>query len=246
MATISDLIGLLFPILNLHVDTLACHASQLRVAGYLPDEDENLTAAEAATFLAVVAGARAPTEAVEAARVFTGLPLIGVEDYYGNPAPGTVGGIVGRSRSFVAALEYSIDRATQPGRTLDEPVTIGVLRNLRAPAALIALGRPAADGTRHEAWLIFAPPASLSGDTASGAFSASSQRLHVWAYLPAVAIPLLGDLLAGRRDVAAEGCNARPGMAAVFNQRRGQVVQLPAPRSLRVAARVGRRLRGAK
>jgi len=74
MATISDLIGLLFPILNLHVDTLACHASQLRVAGYLPDEDENLTAAEAATFLAVVAGARAPTEAVEAARVFASLP----------------------------------------------------------------------------------------------------------------------------------------------------------------------------
>ena len=53
---------------------LARHASQLRVGCYLPDEDENLAALEAATFLAVVAGARAPTEAVEAARVFASLP----------------------------------------------------------------------------------------------------------------------------------------------------------------------------
>jgi hypothetical protein len=60
MATISDLIGLLFPILNLHASTLVRHASQLRVGGYLPDEDENLAALEAATFLALVTGARGP------------------------------------------------------------------------------------------------------------------------------------------------------------------------------------------
>jgi hypothetical protein len=54
MATISDLVSLLFPIVGLHVSTLVRHASQLRVAGFLPSEDENLAALEAATFLAVV------------------------------------------------------------------------------------------------------------------------------------------------------------------------------------------------
>ena len=261
MANISSLIALLFPIVGLHVDTLARHASQLRVAGFLPDEDADLSALEAATFLAVVAGARPPTEAVEAARVFAGLPLIGTEDYRENPATGAVGGtrlgladlppppgslLASMRPSFVAALEYSIHLAMQPDRKLDEPMTIGILRNLKAPVALIALGQPTADGTRHEVRLLFAPAASLSADEPSGAWLASSQRLQVWAYVPAVVIPLLGDLLADRLDVTAEGRDARPGMAAVFDQRRGQVVQLPAPRSLRVAARAGRRLRGAE
>ena len=146
----------------------------------------------------------------------------------------------------MAALEYSIHLAMQPDRKLDEPMTIGILRNLKAPVALIALGQPTADSTRHETRLMFAPAASLSADTASGAFKAGSQRMQVWAYLPAITIPLLGDLLADRLDVTAEGRDARPAMAAVFDQRRGQVVKLPAPRSLRVAARAGRRLRGAE
>jgi hypothetical protein len=125
-------------------------------------------------------------------------------------------------------------------------MTIGIMRNLNAPVAMISVGQPTTDGTWHEVRLIFAPAAALSADTASGAFKAGSQRMQVWAYLPAVVIPLLGDLLADRLDVTAEGRDARPGMAAVFDQRRGQVVQLPAPRSLRVAARAGRRLRGAE
>jgi len=107
--------------------------------------------------------------------------------------------------------------------------------------SLIAIGRAETDSTWREARLIFAP-----SDAASRAGSARSQRMQVWAYLPAITIPLLGDLLADRLDVTAEGRDARPGMAAVFDQRRGQVVQLPAPRSLRVAARAGRRLRGAE
>ena len=85
MATISDLIGLLSPILGLHASTLVRHASQLRVGGFLPHEDENLAAGEAAVFLAAATGARAPTESVEAARVFTALPLIKVEDYREDP-----------------------------------------------------------------------------------------------------------------------------------------------------------------
>jgi hypothetical protein len=105
-------------------------------------------------------------------------------------------------RSFVAALEYSIHLAMQPDRKLDElPTSIGILRNLKAPVALIALGQPAVDGVWHEVRLIFAPSDALSGDTASGAFAAASQRMQVWAYLPAITIPLLGDLLADRLDV---------------------------------------------
>ena len=62
MANVSDLIGSLYPILNLHTSTLTRHASQLRVAGFLPAEDENLAALEAATFLAAVTGSRAPAK----------------------------------------------------------------------------------------------------------------------------------------------------------------------------------------
>jgi hypothetical protein len=68
MANVSDLIGSLYPILNLHTSTLTRHASQLRVAGFLPDEDEDLAALEAAVFLAAVTGSRAPSEVIEVAR----------------------------------------------------------------------------------------------------------------------------------------------------------------------------------
>jgi hypothetical protein len=238
------------------------HAWQLRVAGFLPAEDENLAAFEAAVFLAAVTGSRAPTEAVEAARVFASLPLIGIEEAFEDPMTGAVGGtrlgiadlpppagslLASARRSFLATLEYAIHLAMQPDRKPDEmPMTIGILRNLKAPLARISLGRPPVDGTWHEVRLFYAPADALSGDTASGAFEASNQHMQVWANLPAVVIPLLGDLLADRLDVIAEGRDARPVMAAVFDQRRGQVVQLPAPRSLRVAARAGRRLRGAE
>jgi hypothetical protein len=194
MATISDLIGLLFPILNLHASTLVRHASTLRVAGFLPAEDENLAAVEAAVFLATVTGSRAPTEAVEAARVFASLPLIGVEDYHENPATGAVGGtrlgiadpqhppaslLASARPSFVAALEYCIHPAMAQDRQLEEPMTIGILRNLKAPLARISLGRPTTDGTWHEVRLFYAPADALSGDTASGAFRASSQHMQV-------------------------------------------------------------------
>jgi hypothetical protein len=260
VANISDLISALYPIVGLHTSTLARHASHLRVAGFLPDEDENLSALEAATFLAVVAGARAPTEAVEAARVFANLPLIGVEEAHENPTTGAVGGTrraissltvpsdeqsplwANARRSFVTALEVVIHQAQDPARKLEElPTAIGILRNLQFPVALIAIGRAETDSTWREARLIFAP-----SDAASRAGSARDQRMQVWAYLPAITIPLLGDLLADRLDVTAEGRDARPGTAAVFDQRRGQVVQLPAPRSLRVPARAGRRPRGAE
>jgi hypothetical protein len=242
MATIDALINLLYPLVGLHVSTLARHASQLRFGGFLPDEDADLSALEVATFLAVVTGARAPTEAVEAARVFASLPLIGVEDYRETPATGAVGGtrwgiadlppppaslLASARRSFVAALEYSIHLAMQPDRKLEElPTAIGIMRNLRDPYALIAFGRAEADGTWREARLSFGPDTSLPPARLANAV----RRLEVWAYLPAITIPLLGDLLADRLDVTAEGRDARPGMAAVFDQRRGQVVQLPAPR----------------
>jgi hypothetical protein len=231
MATISDLIGLLFRILNLHASTLVRHASQLRVAGFLPAEDENLAAVEAAVeaavFLAAVTGSRAPTEAVEAARVFTSLPLIGVEDYHENPATGVVGGtrkgIAGQhppsdeqdplwasaSRSFVAALEFSIHRAQAPDFKLEElPTAIGILRNLRFPVALIAIGRREVDGVWREGRLLFGPADAVDG--ASGVGFAGSQRMQVWAYLPAIVIPLLGDLLADRLDVPAARRTATP------------------------------------
>ena len=160
MATISDLIGLLFPIINPHASTLVRHASQLRVAGFLPAEDENLTALETATFLAVVAGARAPTEAVEAARVFASLPLIAVgglpRESRDCPQGGTRLGMAIRSppadvqsplwagarRSFVAAFEVLIHQAEDPARKLKElPSAIGIMRNLQHPYALISIGR---------------------------------------------------------------------------------------------------------
>jgi hypothetical protein len=58
MATISNLISLLSPIVGLHVSTLAHHALQLRAGGYLPDEDDDLAALEAAVFLAATVGSR--------------------------------------------------------------------------------------------------------------------------------------------------------------------------------------------
>jgi hypothetical protein len=151
--------------------------------------------------------------------------LIGVEDYYENPATGALGGtrlgladlpptpdslLASARRSFVAALEYSIHLVMQPDRKLDEPMTIGIMRNLKAPVAMISIGQPTTDGTWHEMRLIFAPAASLSADEPSGAWLASSQRLQVWAYLPAVVIPLLGDLLADRLDVTAVRSVATP------------------------------------
>ena len=55
------------------------------------------------------------------------------------------------------------------------------------------------------------PPQHPSlADEPSGAWLASSQRLQVWAYLPAVVIPLLGDLLADRLDVTAVRSVATP------------------------------------
>jgi hypothetical protein len=198
VANISDLISALYPIIGLHTSTLSRHASALRVAGFLPAEDENLAALEAASFLAVVAGAHAPTEAVEAARVFTSLPLIGVEDYRETPATGAVGGtrwgiadlppppaslLASARRSFVAALEYSIHLAMQPDRKLEElPTAIGIMRNLRDPYALLAVGRAETDGTWHEARLIFASTDALS-DAQRQAGSAGSPRMAVWAHL---------------------------------------------------------------
>jgi hypothetical protein len=259
MATISDLIGVLYPLVGLHVSTLSRHASQLRVAGFLPDEDENLAALEAATFLAAVTGARAPTEAVEAARVFTSLPLAGIDAQHENPASGVVGGTrwaisslpppsdeqgplaAAARRSFVAALEFSIHQAQDPDRKLEKlPTAIGTMRNLQDPYALIAFGRAETDGVWRRGQLIFGPADAVDGVSRAG--SATNRHMQVWAYLPAITIPLLGDLLADDRLDVTEGRDARPGMAAVFDQRRGQVVQLPAPRSLRVAARAGRRL----
>jgi len=250
MATISDLVSLLSPIVGLHVSTLVRHASQLRVGGFLPDEDENLAALEAASFLAV-AGSRAPTEAVEAARVFASLPLIGVEDYRENPATGAVGGMrlgiadrpppadaqnplwAGARRSFVAALEVFIHQAEDPARKLEElPTAIGILRNLQFPVALIAIGRAETDSTWREARLIFAP-----SDAASRAGSARDQRMQVWAYLPAIVIPLLGDLLADRLDVSAVRRTATPAEELQAGESAGRVSQ-PA-NWLRVPSRNG-------
>jgi hypothetical protein len=251
MATISDLIDLLFPILNLHASTLVRHASTLRVAGFLPAEDENLAALEAATFLAAAAGARAPTESIEAARVFTSLPLIGVEDYHENPATGAVCGtrweitdlppppdalLASARRSFVAALETSIHHAMAPDRKLEElPTAIGILRNLRFPVALIAIGRREVDGVWREGRLLFGAADAVEG--ASGAGFAGSQRMQVWAYLPAITIPLLGDLLADRLDVSAIRRTATPAEELQAGESAGLVSQ-PA-NCLRVPSRNG-------
>ena len=46
-------------------------------------------------------------------------------------------------------------------------------------------------------------------DGASGAGFAGSQRMEVWAYLPAIVIPLLGDLLADRPMSPPSGARPR-------------------------------------
>jgi hypothetical protein len=125
-----------------------------------------------------------------------------------NPATGAVGGTrlgiadrappadvqsplwAGARHSFVAALEVFIHQAQDPARKLEElPTAIGIMRNLQFPVALIAIGRAETDSTWREARLIFAP-----SDAASRAGSARDQRMQVWAYLPAIVIPLLGHL----------------------------------------------------
>ena len=109
----------------------------------------------------------------------------------------------------MAALEFSIHRAMAPDRKLEELLTaIGILRNLRFPVALIAIGRREADGVWREGRLLFA--AADAVDCPSGAGFAGSQRMQVWAYLPAIVIPLLGDLLADRLDVSAVRRTATP------------------------------------
>ncbi len=112
----------------------------------------------------------------------------------------------GARRSFVAVLEVLIHQAQDPARKLEDlPTAIDIMRNLQVPLALITFGRTETDGTYRRGSLIFAP-----SDAAFRAGSARSQRMQVWAYLPAITIPLLGDLLADRLDVSAVRRTATP------------------------------------
>jgi hypothetical protein len=124
----------------------------------------------------------------------------------------------------VAALEAFIHLAMAPDRKLEElPTAIGILRNLQFPVALIAIGRREVDGVWREGRLLFGAADAVDG--ASGAGFAGSQRMQVWAYLPAIVIPLLGDLLADRLDVSAIRRTATPAEELQAGESAGRVSQ---------------------